>query len=95
MAGAFFQPAARRDLFEIADYIDSDRPGRGMAFAQEIETACKLWAGMPLAGRTRDEISPGLRSFPVGQYIVFYRPIDDGILIIRVLHGMRDLKTLL
>lgn len=81
-------------MFEIADYIENDRPGRGMTFAEEIEAACKLWSGMPLAGRVRDEISEGLRSFPVGQYIVFYRPIDNGISIIRILHGMRDLKAL-
>ena len=36
----------------------------------------------------------GLRSFPVGNYLVFYRPLaeGDGIAVIRVLHGARDLR---
>ena len=33
----------------------------------------------PFAGRSRDEIRPGYRSFPVGQYVVFYRLSDSGV----------------
>jgi plasmid stabilization system protein ParE len=35
-----------------------------------------------------------LRSLPVGSYIVFYRPMEDGIIVIRVLHGARYLPEL-
>jgi len=31
---------------------------------------------------------------PVGNYVIFYRPIEDGIVVIRVLHGARDLPEL-
>lgn len=34
-----------------------------------------------------------MRSFPVFRYVVFYRPLDDGITVVRVLHGSRDLET--
>ena len=38
----------------------------------------------------RDELAPGIRSFPFGRYLVFYLPISDGIDVVRVLHGARD-----
>lgn len=40
-------------------------------------------------------IAPGLRSFPVGKYLIFYRLIDGGLEIVRVLHGARDIENLL
>jgi len=54
-----------------------------------------MLAESPSAGRTREEFQPGLRSFPVGSFVVFYRPIEDGILVVRVLHGARDIPELL
>jgi len=45
-------------------------------------------------GRSRFDLSPELRGFPVGNYLVFYRPASDGIEIIRVLHGARDIPEL-
>jgi toxin ParE1/3/4 len=49
---------------------------------------------MPKIGRTRDELSSGLRSFPAARYIIFYRENRDGIEIVRVLHGARDFPPL-
>ncbi len=31
-----------------------------------------------------------MRSFPAGKHIIYYRESRDGILILRVLHGARD-----
>ena len=49
---------------------------------------------MPYVGRHREELSPRLRSLPVGNYVIFYRPMEDGIEVARVLHGARDLPPL-
>jgi hypothetical protein len=38
-------------------------------------------------GRLRDELSPGLRSFPFGRYVVFYEPTDGGFDVVRLLHS--------
>jgi toxin ParE1/3/4 len=35
-----------------------------------------------------------LRSFPVGSYVIFYRPIEEGIEVIRVLHSARDIEDI-
>ena len=46
-------------------------------------------------GRARDEdLRPGLRSFPVGEYVIIYRIHDEDVLILRVLHGRRNIATL-
>jgi toxin ParE1/3/4 len=44
-------------------------------------------------GRAREEIAAGIRSFPLGQYVIFYVRVDGGIDIVRVLHSRRDLDT--
>jgi len=49
---------------------------------------------MPNMGTQREELSPGLRSFPLRNYIIFYRPMEKGVEIARVLHGARDLPKL-
>jgi toxin ParE1/3/4 len=47
-----------------------------------------MLAGMPDAGRMRDEIEPGLRSFPVEDFIIYYRKVKrGGICISRVIHA--------
>lgn len=45
-------------------------------------------------GRERSELAPFLRSFPVKIYLIFYRPIDEGIEIVRILHGSQDIETI-
>jgi toxin ParE1/3/4 len=32
----------------------------------------------------------GLRSHPVGNYVIYYREMKTGIEIVRVIHGARD-----
>ena len=45
-------------------------------------------------GRLKDELAPFLRSFLVKNYLIFYRPIDQGIEIVRILHGLQDIETI-
>ena len=46
-------------------------------------------------GRGRDEVSPGIRSLAFGRYVVFFEPLSDGIDVVRVLHGSRDIDAAL
>ena len=52
-----------------------------------------LLASTPGMGFAREDFAPGLRSFPVGDYLIFYRRVSGRIDIIRVLHGSRDLPV--
>jgi toxin ParE1/3/4 len=46
-------------------------------------------------GRRRDELAPGLQSFPLGRYVIFYRALPAATEIVRVLHGARDVESIL
>jgi plasmid stabilization system protein ParE len=49
----------------------------------------------PHLGRRRDEdLRPGLRSFPVGEYAIIYRVETEDVLILHVIHGSRDIEGL-
>jgi toxin ParE1/3/4 len=85
---------ADRDLDEIADYVARDNPPAAEALIDTFDEKLRLLAQLPYVGRARSELVPDLRSFPVGRYLIFYRPLDDGIIVIRVLHGARNLRRL-
>ena len=87
-------PAARTDLDEIWFYIAQDNPAAADKFIHAIVSRFSKFAAMPELGRLREELSPRLRSFPVGRYVIFYRPMENGVEIARVLHGARDLPPL-
>ncbi len=44
-------------------------------------------------GQSSDTFASGLRSFPVENYLIFYRPIDGGVEGVRIVSGYRDLET--
>ena len=87
-------PQAEADLDEIWLYIAQDDPNSADRFIDLIEERCRLLAENPLLGRSRPERAPGLRSFPVGNYIIFYVPIENGIEIVRVISGARNIEAL-
>src|SRR5580698_5282948 len=54
-------------------------PGAADRLLLRIDSKLELYAANPGMGTKRDVLAPGLRSFPVGNYLVFYRVIADGI----------------
>lgn len=54
-----------------------------------------ILAERPGVGITRDEISPGLRSFPFRVHVIYYRRIATGVRVVRVLDGRRRPERLL
>jgi len=87
---------ARRDLDEIWYFIARDNVSAADNLLEEIERKCCLLAEFPELGQLRPEFRTGqYRSFTVRKYVIYYRPVADGILIARVLHGARDHGPLL
>jgi toxin ParE1/3/4 len=86
--------AARADLDEIWFLIAQDDPLAADRFIRRIVSRFSTLASMPHLGRPREELSPNLRSFPVQKYVIFYRAMEKGIEVVRVLHGARDLPPL-
>jgi toxin ParE1/3/4 len=86
--------AASADLEEIWLFIAQDDPDAADRHLRNLVSRFPTLASMPEMGRLREEIAARLRSFPVGSYVIFYRPIAGGVEIVRVLHGARDLPPL-
>lgn len=86
--------AAKADLKEIWKYIARDSPDRADAFLRQLAQKMESLARNPFMGRERSELLPKLRSFPVGNYIIFYRPLSDGIDVVRVLPGAMDIDRI-
>lgn len=85
---------AEEDLIEIWIYIAQDIPRAADCVLDEIEQRFFALAENPLMGRLRPDIAPEFRYFVVGNYLIIYRTISDGIQIVRVVHGARDLPNL-
>jgi toxin ParE1/3/4 len=94
MARYRLRPEAEADLEGIGDYIAKDNPARAASFVRELKAACQRLAETPGMGVARDKLRPGLRMFPVRGYLIFYTPTDEGIEVVRVFSGARDLDAL-
>ena len=87
------RPLAETDILEIWDYIADDSLAAADRWVDRLDVQFRLLAAQPMMGRARDELAPGVRSFPFGRYVVFYVPLDGGIDVVRVLHGARDIDA--
>ena len=87
-------PLANDDLTSIRDYIFEDNPEAATKQMQVFRSKCDLLAQSPDLG-TKQERYLNLHMFPVGKYLIFYRPTVSGIEVVRVLHSARDISSLL
>lgn len=70
---------ARRDLKAIWHYIAKDNPEAADAMLYRIGRIFTKLADFPQIGQNCEELAPGLLSFPIGHYLIFYLEISDGI----------------
>lgn len=85
---------AEADLDDIWDYVAQDSVGAADGLLDRILEQARLIATQPRMGRTRFELASEMRSFPVGEYLLFYRPRErSGIHVVRILHGRRDITS--
>ena len=84
---------SRLDLDDIWLFIASDNLAAADRMIDELVGKFRTLASEPGIGPARDELAESLRSFPVGNYVIFYRPMPSGVEIARVLSGFRDLPV--
>ena len=84
---------AGNDIDEIWLFIAQDDPDAADRFHDILMSKFALLGKQPLIGRERNDLSPSLRSFPVGNYVIFYRDWPEFLEIMRVLHGARDIEN--
>jgi toxin ParE1/3/4 len=93
-------PQAQRDLLELADSIAQDSLDAAERFFDAAEEAFHLLAGMPEMGtlcQFQNSEAAGVRVWSIRRfenYLVFYRPIEAGIDVVRVIHGARDIPVI-
>lgn len=76
---AIFLYWARCASLEVADQL-----------IERIEEQFARLAENPHIGRKCEEIEPGVRSFPAGRYLIYYRHAKGVTSILHVFHGARD-----
>ena len=85
---------ATRDLNEIADYFAETSLEAGERFFREFNRKCQQLVAFPNSGKSYTEIRSDLRGLPLEGYVIFYRVLDDGIEILRVVSGRRNFPAL-
>ena len=91
MPQAIILPSAEADLAEIWAFIARHSSENANRFIYRIYQICQEGLAFnPQLCRSREELSPDLRSLVVDNYVIFYRTINSGGEVIRVLHGRRD-----
>ena len=60
-----------------------------------IEAAEDRLGDFPELGQARTDLAEGLRHLPSPPYLILYRAAPDPILVVRIVHGARDLPRLL
>lgn len=86
--------SAVRDLEAIWEYIANDSPTAADGVLDSLYERLVLLGKNPLLGEGRRELQPGMRSFSVGNHVIYYQPTGKhGILVVRVLHGARDVRS--
>jgi plasmid stabilization system protein ParE len=97
MAGrltALWSPEALADATSIWDfYADAAGTNTADRLLREIHRAVTIVEGHPMAGRSRDEVEPELRSIAAKPFVVFYRLRDQQPQIVRVLDMRRDIES--
>lgn len=93
MRRCIFTRQAELHLAQSYDYIRLQNPSAALRMLDVLQSKCKLLSESPDIGRHREELALMLRSFPAGNYVIFYRPVDKAIEVIRILHGARDIDS--
>ena len=92
MAKVVYAPEADDDIFGIVDFIARDKPEAARNWIRKIRETCDTIATQPGMGEVRPGFGvPGCRSLSVGNYVIFFRAIEGGIEVARVIHGNRDM----
>jgi toxin ParE1/3/4 len=84
------RPKARDDLRSIRSWIAKDTPVRARSFVVELATHFQKLAALEIKHQPVPELGPDMRKAVHGNYDIYYRLNDDGVLIVRVLHSARS-----
>lgn len=96
---AILRPEVPDDLLEITQYLGERDPSVAIRFAQAVPDTLEDILRFPDVGSPRyfqDPDLAGIRSWRVRgfkKYLIFYKPIEEGIVVLAILHGARDIPA--
>jgi plasmid stabilization system protein ParE len=85
-------PRAEEDLREIWRAIAPDNELAADALLRRILEKTELAAAHPQMGARRTNLSPTARILIEGRYVVIYEPKHDGVFVVAVVYGPRDIE---
>ena len=94
MPEVVYSPDSIGDLAEIWDYVAQDSPFQADRLVNRFRFKLQYLARHNLLGRPRPEPAGNCRSVPLGKYCIYYRPISDGIELLRLIHSPRDIRQI-
>jgi len=92
MAEFVLSERAKKDVLDIANYTEEKwSEEQAEKYVRMLFNECRELANKPLVGRPYDEYRPGLRGYPCGKHVIFYRVLSlTKVRIVRVLHEKMD-----
>jgi toxin ParE1/3/4 len=96
------KPGVDNDLIELFDFIAQDKLEPAERFVEMAAESFMRLAAFPGMGKKWESTNPRLSEFrmypmpaPFRSYLIFYRAIEEGIEVMAVLHGARNLDSAL
>ncbi len=89
---------AEQDLQELVSYIAAENVTAALALADRIEKNLLALSSHPFLGRIPNDeklARLGYRMLVVENFLVFYKVKGKTVLVYRVIHGARDIPSLL
>ncbi|GLK45027.1 MULTISPECIES: type II toxin-antitoxin system RelE/ParE family toxin [Novosphingobium] len=91
MAEFRLSPRAQRDLEAIFDHTAAEwGVPQAVAYVDQIEQACTDLANAPLQSSDCSHIRAGYRRRALGRHVLYFRPTDYGVAVMRILHDRMD-----
>ncbi len=86
---------AESDLADIHHYIAAENSSAADQFIDDLFGLFHLLAENPRIGQERSDLRSDLRTMTHGKYVLLFYPMRDGVEIVGVIHGARDIESLL
>lgn len=94
MKRSHFTDLAEDDFLQLWEYLSPFSEETADRTVDEIDRKTWLLAWNPGIGRRRPEIGAAPGTSLVYNYVIFYRAIEEGIEVVRVVDGRGDLRRI-
>ena len=95
MAKFYLTYKAVEDLGDIWNYtIETWSENQAEIYYSLLIDSCQELANKPNQGKSYEVVERNILGFKIGQHVIFYRIVSEKeIEVVRILHGMMDMKN--